>query len=234
VLRREIKTEAFLANLPLFKGLSALDLARLAAGTSRRKLKRGETLFREGEPAAALHVLAYGRLQLSRRTPGGRERVSGIVLPGRSFGDVVMLLEKPYIVTATALADSLVLRIGKESIYDEIERNPKFARRVIAMLAQRVEGLVRELETYALGSAKGRFIAWLLQQQADQGGDSVLLPASKSAVASTLNVSAEHLSRILGELGDAGLIEVQGRRIRIADAARLRAWKGMRQPRHAV
>jgi CRP-like cAMP-binding protein len=51
-----------------------------------------------------------------------------------------------------------------------------------------------------------------------------MLPAAKSTIASRLNLSAEHLSRILGELTNEGLIEVHGRRIAIRDVARLREW----------
>jgi CRP-like cAMP-binding protein len=51
-----------------------------------------------------------------------------------------------------------------------------------------------------------------------------MLPAAKSAIASRLNLSAEHLSRILGELTREGLIEMRGRRIAIHDVARLREW----------
>jgi CRP-like cAMP-binding protein len=50
------------------------------------------------------------------------------------------------------------------------------------------------------------------------------LPAAKRAIASRLNLSAEHLSRILRHLTAEGLIEVRGRTVDIPDVARLRAW----------
>jgi CRP-like cAMP-binding protein len=219
-VRREIKLEAFLANLPLFKGLGADELARIASGTRRRKLARGETLFREGEPANGLFAVVYGKIRLATR-----ERVADIVAPGRSFGEAMMFLEKPYIVTATAAADSLVLQVDKAAVFAELERNPQFARRVIAALSQRLELMVRELETYALGNAGQRFVAWLLRREggASAGEAVVTLPAPKSAIASRLNVSAEHLSRVLKELSRQGLLEVHGRVLRIPDVARLRA-----------
>jgi CRP-like cAMP-binding protein len=52
----------------------------------------------------------------------------------------------------------------------------------------------------------------------------VTLPASKRAVASQLNLSAEHLSRILRELTRERLVEVRGRKLGIPDAGRLRDW----------
>jgi CRP-like cAMP-binding protein len=219
-VRREIRVEAFLAQLALFKGLRPAELARLAAGTARRKLARGEVLFREGDPVSGLFAVVYGRIELR-----SRGRPSGMAGPGESFAEAVMFLDKPYIVTAQAAADSLVLEVSKQAVFAELERNPIFARRVIAALAQRVEALVRELERAALGTAGERFVAWLLRDQpAGATGEAVItLPAAKRAIAARLNLSAEHFSRVLKALSSRGLVEVRGRVLRIPDVARLRA-----------
>jgi CRP-like cAMP-binding protein len=157
------------------------------------------------------------------RTRGAGERLFDIVGPGRSFGEPIMFLDKPYIVTATAAADSLVLQVAREAIFEELARNPGFARRVIAALAQRVESLVREVQSHALGPGKRRFVAWLLEREPARAGEiAVTLPAAKKAVASRLKLSAEHFSRILRELSDQSLIEVRGRRVRVPDVALLR------------
>jgi CRP-like cAMP-binding protein len=223
--RREPDVGRFLAHLPLFQGLSEAELARLAAATSRRRLKRGEALFRQGEPSTGLHAVLYGSIRLSMRAARG-ERVVDIVGPGHSFGEPVMFMEKPYIVSATALADSLVLHVAKEAVFAELERSPRLARRVIAALSRRIEALVREVETYALGSAAKRFAAWLLRRvpQGASGEATVTLPAAKRQLASQLNLSAEHFSRVLRELAARGLIEARSRRLRIPDLERLRAW----------
>jgi CRP-like cAMP-binding protein len=55
---------------------------------------------------------------------------------------------------------------------------------------------------------------------------SVTLPTSKAVVASRLNVTPEHFSRILHELTQRGLITVEGREIRIIEAAKLRDYHG--------
>jgi CRP-like cAMP-binding protein len=225
-VRRQIRPEAFLARLPLFQGLSAEDLGRLAAATTRRELRRGDVLFREGETPTGFYVVVHGRVALTAQTTGGRERVSEIVGAGRSFGEAIMFLDKPYIVSARALGDGLVLHIAKDTLFRELERNPGLARRIVAGLAAKLHATVRELELYALGSGAQRFAAWLLRALPDkeQGAAAVTLPAAKKAVASRLNLSAEHLSRILRQLSADGLIKVRGRRLEIPDTARLRDW----------
>jgi CRP-like cAMP-binding protein len=85
---------------------------------------------------------------------------------------------------------------------------------------------VRELETYALGSGGRRFAAWLLRlvPREQAGAAEVTLPAAKRAIASQLNLSAEHLSRMLRELMAQGLIDVRARKVGIPDVRRLRDW----------
>ena len=219
-MRREIRTETFLARLPLFEGLTTEELARLGAATVRRSLRRGEVLFREGEPSTGLYALVYGSIQLASRAG----RVIDIVGPGRSFGEPVMFMEKPWIVTASALADSLVLHVSRQAIFDELEHSPAFARRVIGAVSERAEGLVRQLDARAAGPAAQRVVSWVLRQPPAHGGKqaTVTLPGAKRALASQLNLSAEHFSRVLHQLAQRGLIEVQGRRLHIPDLERLR------------
>lgn len=223
-MRREIRPEQFLARLPLFAGLGAAELERLAAATTRRELKRGEFLFRQGEPSTGFYAVVHGRIALSSRPPHGRERVNDIVGAGRSFAEAIMFLDRPYIVSAKALSDALVLHVAKDAVFRELERNLAFARRIIATLSEKLHAAVRELDTYALGSGEQRFAAWLLRAAgpAERGAVSVTLPAAKRAIASRLNLSAEHLSRILRHLVSEGLIEVRGRTVAIPDVARLR------------
>ena len=64
----------------------------------------------------------------------------------------------------------------------------------------------------------------------ERGALVVSLPAAKRTIASQLNLSAEHLSRILGELAREGLIEVAGRKVSIPDAGRLRDWMSSSAP----
>lgn len=229
-MRREPDIADFLAHLPLFQGLGPAELARVAAGTTRHKVARGEVLFRQGDPVAGLHAVIYGRIALIAIGASGRERLADVIGPGRSFGEAIMFLEKPYIVTAKAVTDSLVVRVAKETVFGELDRNPLLARRIIASLSEKLHAHVRELDTYAPGSGRRRFAAWLVRlTPATTGAATVVLPITKRAVASKLNMSAEYLSRVLGDLAQEGLIEVRGRTIAIADVERLRDWSE-RQP----
>jgi CRP-like cAMP-binding protein len=132
-------------------------------------------------------------------------------------------------VNATALADSLLLHVAREAVYAEIERDPGFARRIIAGLSRRLHHLIGDLEAVSLHSGTQRVIGYLLRDEsAPDSGDSlrVTLPAKKGVIASHLNLTHEHFSRILHELIEARLIRVDGPRVTIPDIARLRSHGG--------
>jgi CRP-like cAMP-binding protein len=221
VARKDIPATALLAQVPLFKDLDGAALARLASQSVRHRLKRGDVLFGKGEAATGMYVVVYGDIKLIATTPARGSRLTGTVGPGQSFGEPVMFLERPTLVAAQAGSDTLVLQVPKASVFAELDRNPKFARQMIAGLSRRIEALVRELDRQALGSGTARFADYLVRQA--HGAPSLVwnLPAAKGEVASQLNLSPEHFSRILHELAVAGLLVVQGRRITVPDIHRL-------------
>jgi CRP-like cAMP-binding protein len=163
-------------------------------------------------------------VKLAFTSPQGVEKVVEIIRPGQSFGEALMFLDKPYVVFAQALADSMLLHVARQAVFDELGPSP-FARRMIAGLARRLHGLVRDVEAYTLRSGEERFIGYLLAELpegASEGAADVNLTPGKSVLASRLNMTPEHFSRILHELAANGLIEVNGRSIRVPDVARLR------------
>jgi CRP-like cAMP-binding protein len=136
-----------------------------------------------------------------------------------------MFLDAPYIVFAQALADSMLLHVAKHAVLDELARDPGFARRMLSGLSRRLHGLVRDVEAYTLRSSHERVIGYLLAEAPEHAAGGVAevhLTAGKSVIASRLNMTPEHFSRILHELGNAGAIEIHGRTVRIPDLARLR------------
>jgi len=224
--RESFGTLDFLRNLPLFRDLDVSQLEAIAAATAEQRVRAGTELFRRGDPCDGIHVVVLGRVKLALQGQAGAEKVIEIIGPGLSFGESVMFMGKPHMLQAEALADSLLLFIRKNALLEAVACNPQFARRMLDELSARLYRLVADIEGYTLKSATARVTAYLLAALADgaspgQSAD-VALTASKSVLASRLNITREHFSRILHELSQAGLIQVSGRNIQILDAAGLR------------
>jgi len=227
LLNAPIKVQAFLANVPLFKELASGELDHIAANTQQVRAARAELLFRRGDPALGFHVIVFGQVKLAFHSSRGDEKVVDLIGPGQSFGEAVMFMERPHVVTAQALSDSLLLYIAREIVFEELERDPKFVRRMIAGLSSRLHGLMSDLESDSLRSGTQRVIGYLLRDSdespAQAGALEVTLSANKGVIASRLSLTQEHFSRILHDLTTRGLIEVRGRSIYIPNVARLRA-----------
>jgi len=223
---QSVKSAAFLATLPLLRELDRDEIGRIAAQTLQIEAPRGSVLFRRGDQCTGFHVVIYGQVKLALQTAQGDEKVIELIGAGQSFGEAVMFLEKPYMVTAETLADSKLLHVARTAIFAEIDRDPRLARRMIASLSMRLHHLVRDLESYTLHSGTQRIIGYLLSlaNQQATGGVQVELPAQKNVIASRLNLTHEHFSRMLHELASAGLIKIQGRRIHIIDREKLRCF----------
>lgn len=222
----KIKVQEFLARLPLFDQMTPLEIDQIALGTTEHHVARGSTLFQRGDPCVGFHLVVYGQVKLAFVSATGGEKVVEIVGPGHSFGEAVMFLNKPYIVAAQILADSLLLHVSKEAICRQVTDNPQFALKMLGGLSMRMHGLICDVEAYSLRSGTQRVIGYLLQGNEREGGDQFNLQVSKTVIASRLNLTPEHFSRILHDLAQDELISVSGRNVRILDVDRLRAYDG--------
>lgn len=219
--RRQVAAHELLANVALFRQIDPTARARIGAQVTRVPLQRGEWVFRRGEMPMGFFVVVYGEIALSASGARGA-RLAGLIGPGRSFGEPVMFLGKPYFVDARAQSDALLLFVPKEAVFAELDRNPGFARRMIAGLAERIETLVHEVDAHARGSARDRLVDYLLRAAgARDGAATVQLPTTKAALASQLGLTAEHFSRLLHELKRQGLVRVDGRSIAIPNVGLL-------------
>lgn len=221
----------YLSVLPLFTDLNRPELERLALGCQLRRLSRGDTVFRVGEPCEEFHVTVTGQVKLFAISPAGQEKVIELVGPGNSFAEALMFTGKPYIVNAQALTDTLLLTVKKEAVVGEIERDPRFAMRMLAGISRRLHGLVHDVEAYALHSGVQRVIGYLLRDQQVEDcatGEvvTVSLPVSKATIASRLSLTPEYFSRVLHELEAAGMVRIDKRDVHILDPKRLSAYPG--------
>lgn len=229
---RPFDVPRYLSVLPLFNDLSPSELESLAGGCTLSRLARGEAVFRVGEPCEAFHVTVMGQVKLFAISPAGQEKVIELVGPGQSFAEALMFTDKPYIINAQVLTDTLLLTVRKSAVLAEIDRDPRFALRMLAGISRRLHGLVSDVEAYALHSGLQRVIGYLLRDQAgddDKPGQEVTVsfPVSKSTIASRLSLTPEYFSRVLRELESAGLIEVDKRDIRIRDPHALASYRAV-------
>jgi CRP-like cAMP-binding protein len=218
-----------LPGLPLFDGLDGAALERIAAGMSEVSARSGTLIFRRGDGCRGLYIVITGHVKLALQAAQGSEKIVELVGPGGTFGETAVFLDRPYLYTASTLADTRLAQVSKATVLAELERTPRFTRAIIGSLCHRLQYLMGALEDCMLRSGTERVMGYLLNRvspNAVNGNAVVTLPTKKGIIASQLNLTHEHFSRILRELFTAGLIEVDGRNVHIASVSQLRSRAG--------
>lgn len=215
-----------LSRQPLFRGLSEGELAQISAGCREYRVGKNEVIFQKGDWPEGMHVVVMGQVKLALPSAQGMEKVVHLCGPGDTFGEAVVFLDRPYPVNAQATADSLLLLVSKRCLVDAMEGSTMLCRKMMASLSSRLHELLGDMETCMLRSSVQRVVCFLAQSAPPGEGSNyaVSLTASKQNVASRLNLAPETLSRVLGQLTEAGLIQVKGRVIHVLDRERLTAY----------
>jgi len=217
-----------LARLPLFCELGDNDVKMLLPGLREYRVRTHEVLFNKGDSIDGIYAVVSGQVKLFLQTPQGTEKVVATMNPGSSFAEAVVFLDMPAPVSAEATQDGVVLVAAKDALLPVLERDPRFARKMLASLSMKLHQLMADMETCTLMGSVQRVVCFLSHQIPEEGMAEfeVKLDTSKQTLASQLSLAPETFSRALNHLVKSGLIEVHGRTIRVRDARRLRSFQG--------
>lgn len=210
----------------LFSGLSDADLAELATITVRRRFKKGEALFSEGDQATGFYLLVAGSIKLCRVSPDGREKVLHFVQPWETFAEAAFFGDGRYPAEARALESGEVLYLPKEGFLELMARNPGFSLNLVVSLSLMLRRFARQIEELSFADVTSRLASFLVrraeEKSASYGGITYVdLGIKKGELASRLGTASETISRTLRKLKEEGIIEVQGGRVVIHQMERL-------------
>jgi predicted acylesterase/phospholipase RssA/CRP-like cAMP-binding protein len=105
---------------------------------SWRRLVRGETLFRQGEPSDSLFVLLRGRLEVVREGALGNRPIAEITR-GETVGEMGLLTGEPRTATVVAARDSELVELDREGFERVIEKKPRALMPIVRGLGRRLE-----------------------------------------------------------------------------------------------
>jgi predicted acylesterase/phospholipase RssA/CRP-like cAMP-binding protein len=157
-----------------FRVSAAEDVDALLAEFRVLELPGSEWLFRLGDPADALFLIARGRLQVwGEPEEGGAQRLLGELGSGQSVGEVGLLTGGIRTASVRAIRDSLLLRLDRAAFHRLAARHPALVLNLTAQVAERLRdrtapggGVARGLENLAVlpigrDTRVGRFAAEL-------------------------------------------------------------------------
>jgi CRP/FNR family transcriptional regulator, dissimilatory nitrate respiration regulator len=205
-----------LRNCQLFSGLSPADLGVIAGITVVKPLRKGDYLFREGDPAQGFYIVQKGAVNVHRVNAAGKEQVIHIFRAGESFAEATLATVSGYPADAQAVESGQVLLVQKAGFLALLRRQPELALRMLASMSTHLRTLIGQLEDLTLKDVETRLAHWLLRRcpQSESELPSIVeLKTTKRVLAAELGTVSETLSRTLGKFREQGLVEVKGKSI---------------------
>ena len=211
-------SSSVVSGIPMFSGLADHYLKQIEAVAVEKKFARGEMIFSEGDDGDGFYMVAEGQVKIYKSSPEGKEKILHIFGPGEPFGEVPVFTGRAFPATALALAKSTLLFFPKSAFLELIAKNPSLALAMLGVLSMRLREFTVQIENLALKEVPGRLASYLLLASEErERAESIELEISKGQLASLLGTIPETLSRIFSKMTTHGLIEVDGKTIRLLD-----------------
>ncbi|MEH6578568.1 MAG: Crp/Fnr family transcriptional regulator [Amphritea sp.] len=190
-----------------------------------QRLEKGDALFSQRESADRFYLVVNGRIKLFHLSIDGQEKVVEVIGEGDTFAEAVMFMEAPnYPVHAEALGSAQVVVFNNRDYKAILQDSSESCFKLLANMARRLHLRLSEIETLTVQNARHRVVRFLLGQLEQTKGSVVELPMAKRLVASRLAMQPETFSRVIHDLKEQGVLDVQGRKLHVRDVNALRSF----------
>lgn len=139
-------------SIPIFSECDAVHLQLLAFSAARQSFAPGEFIIRQGNRGASAFLILSGEVRLSATDTGPL----GSAGPGALLGEVAMIGDRPYSVTATAVDTVATARIDRDLFMRVAREFPEFGTAVFGVLSRRLDIVMDELEATRQSFEKAR------------------------------------------------------------------------------
>jgi CRP-like cAMP-binding protein len=193
-----------------------------------RQLEQGETLFCEGEENLGLHCVSAGIFGLKMTHENGTRVLVGVASPGDTLGSRAFLRNGPHRTTAEALTPSAVCTILRRDALHLTQAAPTVYLQLVKRCLRAMDDAQEDKLRMAAMSNRARLCHLLIrligpsQTNSDQPVEA-RLPVSRVDLAGMIGIQPESVSRLFRRIKDDGLIDFNGRHLRIPSLARLAA-----------
>jgi CRP-like cAMP-binding protein len=132
-----------------------------------KKLTPGELLFNEGDKGDAMYLIREGKIKITKGR-GSDETVLAVLKEGDFFGEMAIIDGSPRSATATAVADTSLLVIDKETFRNKIKENP-LIEYVLETLARRLRSTDEQIRLLTIKSEERRVVAYIITKAREIG-----------------------------------------------------------------
>jgi CRP-like cAMP-binding protein len=178
-----------------------------------REFRRNQIIFSQGDSARDVLFVRKGRVKRTVVSRSGKEAVVGILGPGDFFGEWCLSEQPVYIATATAMAPTTILVIGKEGILRAFHAEHALSDGFIAYLLTRTLRIEEDLIDQLFNSAEKRLARALLRlsRYGEQRDLETRIPkVSQQLLAEMIGTTRTHVNYFMNKFRRLGFIDYNG------------------------
>jgi len=205
----------------LFERADEVALGDIARRLQRRRFRRHEIIFHQGDPGDSLHIVSSGAVKIVLPSLEGEEAIIATLRSGDFFGELALLDGAPRSATAVAVEPSETWTLSRELLRSLLEHDASLRDSLLAGVARelrRITGHVQELHFLDLA---GRLASRLarLAREADADANEVRLdwPYTQSDLASMIGGTRQSVNKLLSVLVERGLVVIEKDTLLIPD-----------------
>lgn len=199
------------------------DLRDLVKQHEELTFKSGESIYQEGKQNNYLYLVDKGVVKTHRMDENGKDLITSIHKEGDFFGSLRLSKTETYDEYATAMEETRVFAINKDEFREILSQNSNLSLDLIEVLSQNISGIKSQLLEMAYGSVRRKTAQTiLLFSQRIRRFPTQSIRISRSDLASVAGMASETLIRTLSDFKKEGLIEIEGRNIKILNLEALK------------
>ncbi|MEN9305241.1 MAG: hypothetical protein RL733_435 [Actinomycetota bacterium] len=218
--------EAVIRKAPIFSGLDEAAATSLRSSMTFVKLRKGQSLFKEGDDGDHLFIVSNGKVKLGTKSPDGRENLLMILGPGDMFGDLSLFDSGPRTATATAVTDTKLLSLGQDKVIPWVKEHPEVSLHLLARLASRLRRTNEVVGDLVFSDVPGRVAKALIDLGVKFGdkreeGLFVNHDLTQEELAQLVGASRETVNKALADFAQRGWLRLEARAVMILDYERM-------------
>ncbi len=213
----------------LLAGLAEPERRAVLHAARRRRFRRGEVVFHEGDRGDSLHMILRGHVAIRVSTPLGDTATLTVLGPPESFGEGALLSDDARRTATVVALDQLeTLSLFRDDFERLRAERPPVEHVLVAVLALQVRRLTQHLLEALFVPADKRVLRRLLEmadafcEEPGEGGSGrMVLPVTQEDVASAAGTTRSTANRVLHAVAADGLVGLARGRVEIVDRDRL-------------
>lgn len=206
------------------RAMSKEELKAVSDAKITKSIKKGQTLFEEGEKLNGIFCIRDGVSKLSKLSSNGKDQIVKLAAKGEVIGQRSVITEEKVDVKATAINDMEVCFIPKDKIVTPLKSNPKFTMEVLKTMASNIKDSNNVILSLSQKSVKQRIAHALLYLQKNYGEDTdgfLKVTLTRDDLAGIVGTALESCIRNVSALKKEGYIAFSGKKTRIIDTQKM-------------